>query len=228
MKKNVLITGAGGNLGLATVDRFLKDGWKVIAVVSPGKKLMVKGDIINLETDLAIESEVEARIRKSISEVKTIDAALLLAGGYASGDIHKTTASLLQKQYELNFLTAYNVARPVFAQMMKQDSGGRIIFVGSRPALQAKDGKGSLAYALAKSLLFKLADFLNAEGSAKNVTSTVIVPSTIDTPANREGMPKADFSSWVRPEAIADVMAFAVSEKSGPLRETVLKVYGRA
>jgi len=228
MKKNVIITGAGGSLGLATVDRFLKDGWKVIAAVSPGKKLAVGGDILTMEADLIIESDVEKLLSKAIGEVATIDAALLLAGGFASGDIYKTTAADLLEQYSLNFMTAYNVARPVFSHMMKQASGGRIVVVGSRPALQAKDGKGSLAYALSKSLIFKFAEYLNAEGASKNVTCTVVVPSTIDTPANREAMPKADFASWVRPEAIAEVMAFAVSEKGGPLRESVVKVYGGA
>jgi NAD(P)-dependent dehydrogenase (short-subunit alcohol dehydrogenase family) len=228
MKKNVLITGAGGNLGSAAVDRFLKDEWRVIAALSRGKKLTAKGDILTIEADLTLESEVEAQLDKVVGDVGTIDAALLLAGGYASGDIYETTVARLQEQYSLNFLTAYNVARPVFAQMMKQASGGRIVFVGSRPALQAKDGKSSLAYALAKSLVFKLADFLNAEGSAHNVTCAVIVPSTIDTPQNRKSMPKADFSSWVRPEAIADVLAFAVSQKGDPLRDTILKVYGGA
>src|SRR5436190_10093901 len=108
MKKNVIITGAGGSLGLATVDRFLKDGWKVIAAVSPGKKLAVGGDILTMEADLIIESDVEKLLSKAIGEVATIDAALLLAGGFASGDIYKTTAADLLEQYSLNFMTAYN------------------------------------------------------------------------------------------------------------------------
>ena len=152
----------------------------------------------------------------------------MLAGGYSGGDIYKTDGASLKKMYALNFETAYFVARPVFRQMMKQPSGGRIVLVGARPALKARDGKSSLAYALSKSLVFKLAEYLNAEGATRNVTCTVIVPSTIDTPSNRASMPQADFSSWVTPEAIANVMAFAVSEKAGPLRETILKMYGYA
>ncbi len=230
MKKNILITGASGNLGKATVEKFLSDGHRVIALVSPGKSLgfEVKGDIVVEEVNLTDESSTTAIVNKIVVENKSIDVALLLVGGYAAGSVFETDGALLKKMYSQNFETAYFAARPVFSQMIKQASGGRIIFVGARPSLVAKDGKGSLAYALSKSLIFKLADFLNAEGASKNVLSSVIVPSTIDTPVNRTAMPAADFSSWVKPEAIAEVMAFVASDTAGALRETVMKVYGRA
>ncbi len=230
MKKNILITGASGNLGKATVEKFLKEGHRVIALVSPGKSLGfdLEGDIIVEEANLADESLTTKVINKIVSENKSIDVALLLVGGYASGSVFETDGVLLKKMYSQNFETAYFAAHPVFLQMMKQPLGGRIIFIGARPALLAKDGKSSLAYALSKSLIFKLVDFLNAEGASKNVLSSVIVPSTIDTPANRAAMPAADFSSWVKPEAIAEVMAFVASEVADDLRDTVIKVYGRS
>ena len=229
MKKNILITGAAGNLGQATVEKFLKEGHRVIAAVSPGRKLdRMNGDIVTVETDLTQEKTVEEVVKKIVAAYQSIDAVLLLVGGYDGGDIFETDGASLRKMYSLNFETAYNVARPVFMQMMRQPLGGRIIFVGARPALSVEDGKNSLAYALSKSLIFKLADYLNAEGASKNVTSTVIVPSIVDTPANRSAMPKANFTSWVTPDTIADVMAFVISENAGSLRETVLKVYGNA
>ena len=230
MKKNILITGAIGNLGRATVEKFLSDGHHVIALVPPGKSLgfEVKGDIHVEEVNLADESSTTAIINKIVVENKSIDVALLLVGGYVSGSVFEADGTQLKKMYSQNFKTAYFAARPIFSQMVKQSSGGRIILIGARPALLAKDGKSSLAYALSKSLIFKLADFLNAEGSSKNVLCSVIVPSTIDTPVNRTTMPAADFSSWVKPEAIAEVMAFAASDTAGALRDTVLKVYGRA
>jgi NAD(P)-dependent dehydrogenase (short-subunit alcohol dehydrogenase family) len=85
-----------------------------------------------------------------------------------------------------------------------------------------------VAYALSKSLLFTLAELLNAEAKGTNVTATMVVPSTLDTPANRENMPDADTGNWVQPEALAEVLEFVVSEKGSPLRETVLKVYNKA
>lgn len=92
----------------------------------------------------------------------------------------------------------------------------------------AKDANQSLGYALSKSLLFKLADSLNEAGASNNVTASVIVPSTIDTPANREAMPKSDFTTWVKPEEIADAMARLCSAETNAWRETVVKIYGRS
>lgn len=228
--KTILITGAAGNLGKAVVDRFLREGHRVIAVDSPGRiaKSEVKGELIPVEADLLLEKAIGDQVATLANKYQSIDAAVLLAGGYAGGSVSETDSAGLKKMYSLNFETAYNVARPVFMQMSKQPEGGRIVLIGARTALIAKDGKGSLAYALSKSLIFKLADFLNAEGGARNIVTTVVVPSTIDTPANRSSMPQADVSKWVKPEKIADVIHFVVTESGSVLRETVLKVYGNA
>ena len=134
----------------------------------------------------------------------------------------------MRKMFSLNFETAYHVARPVFLHMQQEAIPGRIILVGARPALLAGAGKDMLAYGLSKSLLFKLAEYLNAEGKAKNIVTSVIVPSTIDTPTNRKEMPQADFSAWVTAEEIAETMAFITSAKGSTLREPVFKIYGRS
>ena len=228
--KTVIITGASGNLGKASVEKFIGEGYKVIATVTPGKTLgfEVKGEVETYEADLADEKSVEGVISQIISKHKTIDAALLLVGGYASGGIKETDGAVLKKMFTLNFDTAYFVVRPLFQQMLQQTNGGRLVFVGSRPALLAKDANKSLGYALSKSLIFKLADALNAAGSSSNVTASVVVPSTIDTPANRQAMPKADFDAWVKPEEIANAMAYLCSTEGNAWRETVLRIYGRS
>ena len=229
MNKNVLITGASGNLGRATVERFNADGYNVIATVTPGKGLGFSAPGVHTyEANLTDEKSVNAVIKTIIQNHSQLNAALLLVGGFAPGTIEKTDGALLKKMISLNFDTAYFVARPVFQHMLTHPDGGRIILVGSRPALQAKEGKNTLAYSLSKSLIFKLADFLNAEGSARNVTAAVIVPSTIDTEANRTAMPDKDFTTWVKPEDIAASIAFLCSEEGKPLRESVLKIYNRA
>ena len=230
MKKTVLITGASGNLGKATVEKFISAGYKVIATVSPRKTLPVDpaGDLETVEADLRNEGQVNEVISQIITKHKTIDGALLLAGGFAAGGIKVADGESLKNMYELNFETAYFAARPVFLQMQKQPTGGRIVLVGARPALIPKEGKNVIAYALSKSLLFTLAEYFNAEGASQNVVTSVIVPSTIDTPANRQSMPKADFSKWVKAEEIAEIMEFICSQKAGSLREPVYKVYGGA
>jgi NAD(P)-dependent dehydrogenase (short-subunit alcohol dehydrogenase family) len=230
MNKTILITGASGNLGKAAVEKFTREGYTVITTVSPGKDLgfEVKDNVKMYEADLTDEKSVASVVTTIITQHSTIDAALLLVGGFAPGNLQQTDGNLMKKMFSLNFDTAYYVARPVFQQMLKQNQGGKIIFVGSRPALNAKEGKNVLGYALSKSLLFKLADCLNEEGTSKNVTASVIVPSTIDTEINRKAMPDKDFSAWVKPEEIAESLAFLCSENGRPLRETVLKIYNRS
>ena len=111
---------------------------------------------------------------------------------------------------------------------MVENNFGRIVFIGARPALKAEAGKSLIAYGLSKSLLFKLAEYINADAKGKNITASVLAPSTIDTPPNRKSMPDTDPSKWVKPEALAEIMEFIVSDKSSALRETVLKVYNNA
>ena len=230
MKKNILITGASGNLGKATVEKFLVEGYNVIATVSPGKKLdyEVKGDLVTYEADLTDEKSVDVLISKIIKNHQSVDVAILLVGGFAPGSIDVTDGALLKKMYTLNFETTYFVTRPVFKQMQNQKNGGRILMIGARPAINAQAGKGLLAYSLSKSLLFKLAEFLNAEGASHNIVTHVVVPSTIDTPVNRNAMPDAKFSDWVKPEEIASVLNFLSSEDGSAIRESVVKVYGNS
>ncbi len=226
MKKNILVTGASGNLGKAVVEKFLRDGYQVLALTTPGKGLgyEVTGSITTHDADLTDEKSVNETLEKIIGVHKTIDAAILTVGGFALGTIQTTGAADLQKMIALNFNTAYLVARVVFNQMMAQGFG-RIIFIGARPALVAAEGKNMIAYALSKSLVFKLSELLNAEAMGKNVATAVIVPGTIDTPANRQANPKADFTNWVSGEEIAANIQFIISDAARALREPILKLY---
>jgi NAD(P)-dependent dehydrogenase (short-subunit alcohol dehydrogenase family) len=230
MSKTVIITGAAGNLGKAAVDTFVQEGYRVVATISPGNQSRYpSGDSVEYkEADLTNESGCRELVNDVIKKYERIDAALLLVGGFAMGNIEQTDGVALKKMFALNFDTAYFVARPVFLQMQKQPGGGRIVLVGSRPSLDAKAGKNMVAYALSKSLLFKLAEYLNAEGSAHNIVTSVIVPSTIDTPENRKSMPNADFNKWVKPEDIAKHLAHLCSPGGSSLREPILKLYGDA
>jgi NAD(P)-dependent dehydrogenase (short-subunit alcohol dehydrogenase family) len=103
-----------------------------------------------------------------------------------------------------------------------------LVYIGARPAIEASQGKDLVAYGLSKSLLFKLAEYINAEAKGKNITATVVAPSTLDTPLNRKSMPDTDPSVWVKPSELAEILEFAVSEKSGPMREQIIKVYNNA
>jgi NAD(P)-dependent dehydrogenase (short-subunit alcohol dehydrogenase family) len=228
--KNIIITGANGNLGSAVVKKFLNDGYRVIAVDQSDNHLSFAKGNSNFEfktVDLAKEEVASAFVEEMIGKHKTIDAALLLVGGFAMGNIDKTSGTDIDKMINLNFKTAYFLARPIFQHMVSKNSG-RLVLVGARPALQAEYGKGMIAYTLSKSLLFKLAELLNAEAKGKDVVTSVITPSTIDTPENRKSMPNANPDDWVKPENIADVLEFICSGKSSVLRDPVYKVYNNA
>ncbi len=222
MKSQVaLVTGSNGNLGSAVVSRFANDGFAVIGVDAHASSDESKAHIV----DLMSEEAASAFVQSMIAKHSQIDVAVLTVGGFAMGSIAETKTADILQQYKLNFETAYNVARPVFLQMMKQGTG-RLFLVGARPALTAVGSKGMVAYGLAKSLVFRLAEMMNDEAKATNVTVNVIVPSIIDTPQNRAAMPGADFSKWVTPDQIAEAIAFHASERASALRESVIKIYG--
>ena len=227
MKKIAIITGASGNLGRAVVNKFLDQDYHVIGTVIA--KDPVPLDIKNqhfekVEVDLGSEKDAENLFNQIISDHGVIDAAVFTVGGFAMGKIAETRIADINKQYKLNFETAYNSARPVFLQMMKQKNG-RIFLIGSRPGLEARSGKGMIAYSLAKSLIFRLAELMNEEAKGTNVVVCVIVPSTIDTPQNRQSMPDSDFTKWVKAEDIAEIIYFYCTPQASVIRESMIKVY---
>ena len=228
--KTAIVTGASGNLGQAVIKKFIDEGYKVVGTVVPNDPVAVDFPAEKFEkaiVDLMNEDEAAKFVNGVIAKYGSIDAAVLTVGGFAMGTVAETKTSDVAKQYKLNFETAYNTARPVFTEMLKQKSG-RIFIIGSKPGLSSRYGKGMVAYGLAKSLIFRLAELMNDEAKGTNVVTSVIVPSTIDTPQNRKSMPDADPGKWVKPEAIADVIYFYCSDASAVLREPVIKVYNNA
>lgn len=230
MPKTVLVTGANGNLGVATVKKFLDEGYKVIGVDQSGTHLGFAADHDNFElksVDAGDEQAVGTFVEEVIELNGRIDGALLLVGGFAMGDIHVTGGEELRRMFAFNFETAYFFARPLFQHML-QNGYGRLVFMGARPALRHEQGKGALAYALSKSLLFELAGLLNATAKGKNVVASVVAPSTIDTPVNRQSMADADFASWVKPADVASLLEFICGDRGDALREPVYKIYNNA
>ena len=228
--KTAIVTGASGNMGQAVVKKFIDEGYKVIGTVIPNDPVPMDFPAAKFDkivVDLMNEDDSTKFINDIVSKHGSVDAAVLTVGGFAMGSVAETKTSDVAKQYKLNFETAYNTARPIFIQMLKQNSG-RIFIIGSKPGLSAINGKGMVAYGLAKSLIFRLAELMNDEAKGTNVVTAVVVPSTIDTPQNRKAMPDADPDKWVRPEAIGDVIYFHCTEAASVLREPVIKVYNRS
>jgi NAD(P)-dependent dehydrogenase (short-subunit alcohol dehydrogenase family) len=225
-----IVTGASGNLGQAVVKKFIDEGYFVIGTVIPNDTAQINfpaDKFKKIVVDLMSEDDAQKFVESVIAKHGSIDAAVLTVGGFAMGKIADTKTTDILKQYKLNFETAYNVARPAFLQMMKQEKG-KIFIVGSKPGLDARNGKGMVAYSLAKSLIFRLSELMNDEAKGKNVVTSVVVPSTIDTPQNRKEMPDANFNNWIKPEAIADVIYWHCTDEASVIREPVIKVYNQA
>lgn len=228
--QTAIVTGASGNLGQAVVKKFIETGYRVAGTVLHNHTAAMEFPADRFEAkavDLSSETDAAAFVQSVLEKHKSVDAAVLTVGGFAAGKIVDTSTADILKQYRLNFETAYNIARPVFTQMLQQGYG-RIFLVGSRPGLDAKSGKGMVAYGLAKSIIFRLAELMNDEAKGYNVVTNVIVPSTIDTPQNRKAMPDANFDSWVKAEDIAGIISYYCSAEAKMLREPVIKVYGNA
>ena len=138
---------------------------------------------LDLTDEEAIAQFVEAH-------AEGLEAAVLTVGGFAMGGFDETDKTLLDRMYSMNFETAFFLVKALLPVFDKR-GGGQIILFGSKPALEAQAGMHTLAYSLSKGLVFHLAELINAYGKEKNISATVLVPSIIDTPINREAMPDA-------------------------------------
>jgi NAD(P)-dependent dehydrogenase (short-subunit alcohol dehydrogenase family) len=228
MERTVLVTGASGNLGNAVVRKFLEQDFRVAALDSSAHKTLrgTSGRLRSFAVDLGDETRVREVLDEVYGQFGSIEMAVLTVGGFAMGRLAETGMEDMDRMYRLNFVTAFNPARQLFARMEGQKGGGQLVFIGTRPALQPEQAKSMVAYALSKSLLFRLAEVINADGRKQGISARVVRPSTMDTPQNRSAMPDADFSKWVTPDEVAENILHLVSPAGGKLRESILKVYG--
>lgn len=229
MKNEVLLSGATGNLGKDVVKKLTDSGFDLHINVREGKT-DVYNDLTNVTkytADLSDAGQSEDFVNTAIENAGIIAAGIFLAGGFAMGKLADTVDQDLEIMITMNFFTAFHLVKPLKAHFELQ-GGGQFIFVGARPALIAEQGAGSFAYTLSKSMLFQMADMINAEGKSRNITASVIVPSIIDTPDNRNAMPDADFTKWIPGTDMAEAIAFLLTETGRKMRQTVLKLYNKA
>lgn len=153
-----------------------------------------------------------------------IDALLNIAGGFDMGPaVHETEDALFDRLMEMNAKTVLRMARAVVPGMVAQGHG-KIINVAAMPGLKGTAGMG--AYAASKSAVIRLTESMSAELRPKGINVNCVLPSVIDTQANRAAMPKADPAKWVTPEALADVMLFLASDAARAVHGTAIPVVG--
>lgn len=223
--KTILITGVAGHLGKAIAKKFAASGYTVLGTVHTGTTNTdaVETTPLNLND----EGATATAVANMIASHGGIDVLVCAAGGFAMGNLASTAVADIKQQIDLNFLTAYTITRPVF-EHMRSRQGGRIFFIGSKPALEQHGAATTVAYSLSKYMLLKLAEVLNEEANETNVVASVVVPSILDTPANRRDMPEADTTAWVDPEAVANIIYFYCSPSAAAIRQPLIKIYNKA
>jgi NAD(P)-dependent dehydrogenase (short-subunit alcohol dehydrogenase family) len=219
---NVLITGANGGLGTAVSQEFLASGAKVIGVALAWKQ---SAPFATISADVATEAGCDSMVKQAL-EHGPIDALVHLVGGFAGGSpVSETTDQTWDSMMNVNLRAAFCCIRAALKPM--QAAGrGRIVAIGTRMAVEPSPNFA--AYAVSKAALVALIKNVAAEGQKFGVTANVVLPSTIDTPANRAAMPKADFTPWVAPQSIARMLVFLTSEAAADTSGAVIPIYGRA
>jgi NAD(P)-dependent dehydrogenase (short-subunit alcohol dehydrogenase family) len=228
-----LITGAAGNLGRAVAETFHSAGSRTILVDHREERIReIFSNRIDSPNHLAIggvdltsPDEVASLFRRSVEKFGRVDILVNTVGAYAAGKpVHEEDWNTWEKMWAVNVRTAVNCCRAAVPLMMKE-KWGRIVTIGSRNALEGASGKDS-AYSASKTAVLRLTESLAEELKGRGITANCILPGTIDTPENRKSMPDADISKWVKPEKIAEMIAFLATDRASAITGAAIPVYG--
>jgi NAD(P)-dependent dehydrogenase (short-subunit alcohol dehydrogenase family) len=227
--RTILITGGTGALGSAVVSEFLDAGWRVaVTWVNPEERERVepREGLSLIEADLfaseAVDRSLDEADRDSSAPLR---AVANLVGGYAGGArVHETPLDDFERQFMLNVRPTFLVTRAAIQHMIR--GGGSIVCVSTRAAV--RPFSGAAGYIASKAAVLGLVRAVAAEYGDDGIRCNAILPSVIDTPANRASQPGADYSRWVPPAEIARVVRFLCSEESAPISGAEIPVYGRA
>lgn len=229
--RTVMITGAAGNLGRAVAARFAREpGTRLVLVDRSADALRSAFGADDtgralLQADLLAADSIEAATRTAVERFGGLDALAHLAGGFRMGEaVHETSTATLEAMLDLNVRTFLHTAHAVVPQLLAR-GGGRIAVVAAGAALRGAAQMG--AYTAAKSAVLRLVESMSAELKDRDIAVNAVLPSIIDTPENRRAMPEADASRWVTPEALADVIAFLLSDAARAVHGVGLPVSGR-
>jgi NAD(P)-dependent dehydrogenase (short-subunit alcohol dehydrogenase family) len=222
--KVIIVTGASGALGTVVAASAEARGARVAAIDHAASQVQATPTRIELGgVDLTDATQARKAIDAAVAHFGKLDALINIAGGFAFETIAEGDPKTWQRMYALNVLTALNASRAAIPHWAASDAG-RIVNVGAMGALQAAAGMGP--YAASKAGVHRLTEALAAEWKGK-ITVNAVLPSTIDTAANRASMPNADFSKWVRPEELANVILFLASDAASAVTGALIPVSGR-
>ncbi len=220
----ILITGASGALGKVVAETALARGARVAGVDHAKSQLADTPDRIELGgVDLSDPAQASQAIGAVVAHFGKLDILINIAGAFSFETVADGDPKTWARLYAINVLTALNASRAAIPHLVAS-SAGRIVNIGAIGALQAGSGMGP--YAASKAGVHRLTEALAAELKGK-VTVNAVLPSTIDTPANRASMPKADFAKWVTADELANVIMFLASDAASAVTGALLPVSGR-
>jgi NAD(P)-dependent dehydrogenase (short-subunit alcohol dehydrogenase family) len=223
--KVVLITGANGGLGSAVTEAFLKSGARVAGVSRSIKDPEPPNpNFMTVRAELADSNAARALVDTISSKWGGVNTLVHLVGGFAGGQsVADSDDAMLEKMLDMNFRSAFHIVRAVLPNMRNTGSGS-ILAIGSRTAVEPQPMLG--VYSASKSALVSLIRTVALENKDRNISANVILPGTIDTPANRAANPAADFMKWVQPSQIASLLVHLASGDASQVTGAVIPVYG--
>jgi len=224
--KVVLVTGADGGLGLHVTQAFLDAGATVVGTSRKIQQSDFKSPgFTAMPADISTPKGAQGLVDQLVARFGRIEVLAHTVGAFAGGaSVVETEDATLQKMFDLNFNSAFYLFRAALPALRKTGNG-RIVAIGSRAAVDPGPGVG--AYSASKAALVSLIRTVAAENKDVGITANVILPGTMDTPANRKMMPNADVSKWVQPANVASLVVWLAGDSGGDVNGAVIPVYGK-
>jgi len=223
--KVVLVTGANGGLGTYVTQAFLDAG----AIVIGSSRKIQQSDFSSphftaLPAEISSRAGAKSLVDQLVARFGRLDVLAHTVGGFAGGQsIADTDDATFQQMLDMNLNSVFHILRATIP-VLRRTGNGRIIAIGSRQALEPGAGVG--AYSASKAAMVSLIKTVALENKDAGLTANVILPGTMDTPANRKTMPSADFSKWVRPSTVASLMTWLASDAGKDVNGAAIPVYG--
>ena len=222
--REVIVTGGTGALGTAVVGSLLEHGARVHVPYTNAARVAAYAhrDRVDLVADCDLTRETD--VQRLYGNVSNLWASIHVAGAFEMSPIQETTLTSLQRMFDVNLVTCFLCCREAARQFGAR--GGRIVNVAARPAVDARQGSGMVAYTTSKAAVSALTQALAAELGPRDVLVNAVAPAIIDTPANRAAMPDAKRERWTDPKAIAEAILFLASPENVVTSGAIVPVYG--
>ena len=222
--RTVVVTGGTGALGRAVVARLVLDGARPVVTWRNEKELRESPFADNVRTQ-KLDLADEAAVRQLYEGLADVWASVHLAGAFAMAPVVDTSAADFRKMFDVNAMTCFLCCREAVRAMRRSGGGGRIVNVGARPAVVPTGGM--IGYAVSKTAVASITQAIAEEVKADRILVNAVLPSTMDTPANRAAMPGADFATWPKVEEVAETICFLASPANALTSGALVPVYGR-